>query len=171
MLFVCHPKFCISIVFSFSWGHFNSQEKLKTISGWPTKSIMVCYGISGVVNLQAWPRIWIWDYRDQIQLSVRAGPPNNKSKLFLCTQQLLSYHFKRKRQDLNPGSAGGRQRDITTLVLHYLFSPNLNSGKIILWLLISFFNLDHLIRKVFTRGVLKTKTPNTPYQMTLNFID
>ena len=31
MLFVCHPKFCISIVFSFSWGHFNSQEKLKTM--------------------------------------------------------------------------------------------------------------------------------------------
>ena len=25
------PKFCISIVFSFSWGHFNSQEKLKTM--------------------------------------------------------------------------------------------------------------------------------------------
>ena len=31
MLFVCHPKFCISIVFSFSWGHFNSQEKLQTM--------------------------------------------------------------------------------------------------------------------------------------------
>ena len=31
MLFVCHPKFCISIVFSFSWGHCNSQEKLKTM--------------------------------------------------------------------------------------------------------------------------------------------
>ena len=31
MLFVFHPKFCISIVFSFSWGHFNSQEKLKTM--------------------------------------------------------------------------------------------------------------------------------------------
>ena len=31
MLFVCHPKFCISIVFSFSWGHFNSQEKLDTL--------------------------------------------------------------------------------------------------------------------------------------------
>ena len=30
MLFVCHPNYCISIVFSFSWGHFNSQEKLKT---------------------------------------------------------------------------------------------------------------------------------------------
>ena len=25
------PKFCISIVFSFSWGNFNSQEKLKTM--------------------------------------------------------------------------------------------------------------------------------------------
>ena len=31
MFFVCHPKICISIVFSFSWGHFNSQEKLKTM--------------------------------------------------------------------------------------------------------------------------------------------
>ena len=31
MLFVCHPNFCISIVFSFSQGHFNSQEKLKTM--------------------------------------------------------------------------------------------------------------------------------------------
>ena len=31
MLFVVTPKFCISIVFSFPWGHFNSQEKLKTM--------------------------------------------------------------------------------------------------------------------------------------------
>ena len=31
MLFVCHPKLCIRIVFSFSWGHFNSQEKQKTM--------------------------------------------------------------------------------------------------------------------------------------------
>ena len=31
MLYVCHAKFCINIVFSFSWGHFNSQEKLKTM--------------------------------------------------------------------------------------------------------------------------------------------
>ena len=31
MLFVFHPKFCIIIVFSFSWGHFNSQEILKTV--------------------------------------------------------------------------------------------------------------------------------------------
>ena len=38
------PKFCISIAFSFSWGHFNSKEKLKTML-MQTKSIMVCYGI------------------------------------------------------------------------------------------------------------------------------
>ena len=31
MLFVCRPKFCLSIVFSFPWGHFNCQEKLKTM--------------------------------------------------------------------------------------------------------------------------------------------
>ena len=31
MVFVCHPKFCINIVFSFSWDHFNSQEQLKTM--------------------------------------------------------------------------------------------------------------------------------------------
>ena len=31
MLFVVIPQFCISIVFSFPWGHFNSQEKLKTM--------------------------------------------------------------------------------------------------------------------------------------------
>ena len=31
MLFVCHPKFYVSIVFSFSWGHFNCQQKLKTM--------------------------------------------------------------------------------------------------------------------------------------------
>ena len=31
MLFVVSRKFCISIVFSFPWGHFNSQEKLKTM--------------------------------------------------------------------------------------------------------------------------------------------
>ena len=41
MLFVCHPKILlkIGVVFSFSWGHFNSQEKLKTVR------TRVCYGI------------------------------------------------------------------------------------------------------------------------------
>ena len=45
ILFVFAPKFCISIVFVFSWGHFKSQEKLETmlmqnLEG-QTKSIMV----------------------------------------------------------------------------------------------------------------------------------
>ena len=31
MLLFITPKVCISIVFSFSWAHFNSQEKLKTM--------------------------------------------------------------------------------------------------------------------------------------------
>ena len=31
MLFFVTPKFCVCIVFSFSWGHFNSQEKLTTM--------------------------------------------------------------------------------------------------------------------------------------------
>ena len=43
------PKFCISIVFSFSWELKWPQEKLKTMLmqsfGVTTKSIMVCYGI------------------------------------------------------------------------------------------------------------------------------
>ena len=38
----------VCIVFGFSWGHFNSQAKLKTMVmqnfGGQTKSIMVCYG-------------------------------------------------------------------------------------------------------------------------------
>ena len=49
MLFVVTPKFCISIVLSFSWELKWPQEKLKTMLlqnlGWQTKSIMVCYGI------------------------------------------------------------------------------------------------------------------------------
>ena len=31
MLFVCHPKICISIVFNFSWELKWPQEKLKTM--------------------------------------------------------------------------------------------------------------------------------------------
>ena len=48
MLFVCHPKFCISIVFSFSWGHFNSQEKLKTM---PKQNF-------GVTNKEHYGMLW-----------------------------------------------------------------------------------------------------------------
>ena len=59
ILKILNPQ-CIAIVvrtptgFQFLLGHFNSQEKLKTMlmqnSGVTNKSIMVCYGISGVVN-------------------------------------------------------------------------------------------------------------------------
>ena len=31
ILFVVPPKFCLSIVFNFSWGNWKSQEKLKTM--------------------------------------------------------------------------------------------------------------------------------------------
>ena len=45
ILFVCSPKFCISIVFSFSWDLQWSQEKTQTMLmqnlGGQTKSIMV----------------------------------------------------------------------------------------------------------------------------------
>ena len=34
MLFVCHPKFCISIVFSFSWGKDNAYAKF-----WPLQKV------------------------------------------------------------------------------------------------------------------------------------
>ena len=62
------PKFCISIVFSFSWGHFNSQEKLKTMLmqnlGVTNKNIMVCYGIfwSGqlLFSIPFCKYVWRW---------------------------------------------------------------------------------------------------------------
>ena len=31
LIFVCPPKFCIRIVFGFSWDHCKSQEKLETM--------------------------------------------------------------------------------------------------------------------------------------------
>ena len=48
MLFVCHPKFCISIVFHFSWGHFDSQDKLKTM----------LMQNSGVTNKEHYGMLW-----------------------------------------------------------------------------------------------------------------
>ena len=56
----CHPKFCVSIVFNFSWELKWPQEKLKTmlmqILGWQTKSIMACYDIfwSGQFYFSFW---------------------------------------------------------------------------------------------------------------------
>ena len=69
MLFVCPPKFYISIVFVFSWDHYKSQEKLETMLmqnlGGQTKSIMVfsevAYGLTAIKHkllflLKVWPK-------------------------------------------------------------------------------------------------------------------
>ena len=49
VLLVCPLKFCITIVFVFSWDHFKSQEKLQTMLmqnlGGQTKSIMVFFEV------------------------------------------------------------------------------------------------------------------------------
>ena len=69
MLFVCHSKFCINIVFSFSRGHFNSQEELKTMlmqKFWSDKQrvlwhVMVFLEWS-IVILPWWPIIILFYY-------------------------------------------------------------------------------------------------------------
>ena len=49
MLFLCQPEVLHKQVFSFSWGHFSSQEKLKKMLlqnfGVTKKSIMAFYSI------------------------------------------------------------------------------------------------------------------------------
>ena len=55
------PKFCISIVFSFSWGRGpkrNWRQCLCKILGWQTKSIMVCYGIFWSGQYQTSANLW-----------------------------------------------------------------------------------------------------------------
>ena len=53
ILFVCSPKFCISIVFIFSWDRCKSQETLETMLmqnfGGQTKSIMVFLKVHGLL--------------------------------------------------------------------------------------------------------------------------
>ena len=48
MLFFVTPKFCVCIVFSFSWGNFNSQEKLTTM-------LMHNFGVS---NKEHYGMLW-----------------------------------------------------------------------------------------------------------------
>ena len=67
MLFVCHPKFCISIVFSFSWGHFNSQEKLKTML---TQKF-------GVTNKEHYGMLWHFWSGQFLSLSRRRSSSRN----------------------------------------------------------------------------------------------
>ena len=57
MLFVCHPKFCISIVFSFSWSHFNSREKLQTM-------LMQNFGVT---NKEYYGMLWyLWYFKGSV---------------------------------------------------------------------------------------------------------
>ena len=61
MLFVCHPKFCISIVFSFSWGVKVAPRETESNNAyakfWGDKQRSLWYVIvfSGVVNWQSNP--------------------------------------------------------------------------------------------------------------------
>ena len=56
MLFLCQPEALHKQVFSFSWGHFSSQEKLKKMLlqnfGVTRKSIMAFYSIFLSVQLE-----------------------------------------------------------------------------------------------------------------------
>ena len=52
MFFVVTPKFCISVVFSFSWGHFNSKEETENNAYTQNFGVTnkeryngICYGI------------------------------------------------------------------------------------------------------------------------------
>ena len=66
LFFFVTPKFCITIVVSFSWQLKWPQEKQKTMlmqnSGWQTKSITVCYGI-----------FWSCQESGRVQISVSFG--------------------------------------------------------------------------------------------------
>ena len=58
ILLVCPPKFCISIVFVFSWGHCKSREKLETMLmqnlGGQTKGIMVFSEVAYAIRMYFW---------------------------------------------------------------------------------------------------------------------
>ena len=81
MLFVCHPKFCISIVFSFSWGFVNSQEKLKTM-------LMQNFGVT---NKEHYGMLWYF-----LEWSISSNVPRF-SQLFPHIYKLCIFSFPRKR--------------------------------------------------------------------------
>ena len=59
------PNFCVGIVFSFSWGNFNSQEKLKTmlmqiLRGNKQRTLWYVIVFSGEVNCQARNQDFMW---------------------------------------------------------------------------------------------------------------
>ena len=91
MLFVCLPKFCISIVLSFSWGFFNSQEKLKTM-------LMQNFGVT---NKEHYGMLWYF-----LEWSIVTG-------LFCNRAQVPSPQFP------SPWSAGESLVNLTSFSLFY----------------------------------------------------
>ena len=81
ILFVCSPKFCISIVFVFSFDHFKSQETLETMLmqnlGEQTKSIMafskVAYG-NLTLAICLTPNCSVSQGRDATVISFKTNP-------------------------------------------------------------------------------------------------
>ena len=99
MPYVCHPKFCINIVFSFSWGHFNSQEKLKTMLmqnfGVTIKEHygMLWYFWSDRFDV-SW-RTWTYDHKFSfLFLNLNKIPKNSTSGIVACI-----WHFGRVQID------------------------------------------------------------------------
>ena len=94
------PKFCISIVFTFSWELKWPQEKLKTIYKiwrWPTKKIMVCYGI-----------FWSGQFRNKKALVTKLSSNYFLDRYWWRTEQLLGILSKaRFLRDI-------RQPEVTT---------------------------------------------------------
>ena len=82
MLFVCHLKVCISIVSSFSWGHFNSQEKLKTM-------LMQNFGVTNEEHYGMLWYFWSGLLRDVTPCDF---PPKNL--YFLLPQQSMRTTFR-----------------------------------------------------------------------------
>ena len=87
-------KFCISIVFSFFSGHFNSQEKLKTINTyakfWDDKQRALRYVMvfSGVVNCWGHSSTKTWnpesESRKQKRKQNRESNINDRKVISLC---------------------------------------------------------------------------------------
>ena len=75
------PKFCISIVFSFSWGDFNSQEKPKTM-------LMQNFGMT---NKEYYGTLWYfleWSI-DSEPIRARGIIVNNQCSFGLSDPELL----------------------------------------------------------------------------------
>ena len=101
----CHPKFCISIVFSFSWGHFNSREKLKTML---MQNFVVTnkehYGMlwyfwSGQLHVASlWNKGWGWPWKQTGYYYYRISLYHMMNvHISLCTDQnTILYNEKRR---------------------------------------------------------------------------